>query len=212
MVLRAGRAGRWTDRVEDVAAWVLLAAGLLVIVCGGVFGVGVYDRMVHQGQAEAVDRTPASATLRDSVPTIAYAEATGPPVDVHATWKDRWGTRHTGLVTAPQGLNAGSTVPIWIDRSGAAVPEPMSARDALGTAGITAGLAIVAGVMVLAVVWDVLRRVLMAYNCAAWEQEWRQVAPLWRPRRGQARLTNGHRGRHRGRRRAGARRDVRRPR
>jgi hypothetical protein len=42
-------------------------------------------------------------------------------------------------------LGAGSTVPIWIDRSGAAVPEPMSARDALGMAGITAGLVIVAG-------------------------------------------------------------------
>jgi hypothetical protein len=33
--------------------------------------------------------------------------------------------------------------------------------------------------MVLAVVWAILGRVLMAYNSAAWEQEWRQVAPLW---------------------------------
>jgi hypothetical protein len=82
---------------------------------------------------------------------------------------------HTGLVTAPQGLDAGSTVPIWIDRSGAAVPEPMSARDALGMAGITAGLVILAGVMVLAVLWAILGRVLMASNppltnSAAWEQ------------------------------------------
>jgi hypothetical protein len=179
MVLRASRAGRWTDRVEDVAAWVLLAAGLLVVLCGAVFGIGAYDRVVHQGHAEAVDRTPASATLQDSAPTIAYAEPTAPPLDVRATWKDRRGATHTGLVRAPQGLDAGSTVPIWIDRSGAAVPEPLSARHALGIAGITAGLVIVAGVMVLAVVWAVLGRVLMAYNCAAWEQEWRQVAPLW---------------------------------
>ena len=94
--------------------------------------------MVQQGHAEAVDRTPASATLLDSAP-IAYAEATGPPNDVRGTWKDRWGMTHTGLVTAAQGLDAGTTVPIWIDRSGAAVPEPMSARDAVATAGITAG-------------------------------------------------------------------------
>ena len=66
MALRAGRAGRWTDRVEDVAAWALLAAGLLLVLFGGVFGIGVYDRMVHQGHAESVDRTPASATLLDS--------------------------------------------------------------------------------------------------------------------------------------------------
>jgi hypothetical protein len=179
MALRAGRAGRWTDRVEDVAAWVLLAAGLLVVLVGGVLGIGVYDRMVHQGHAEAVDRTSASATLLDSAPTIGSAYATGSSVGVHATWKDRLGMTHTGLVTAPQGLDAGSTVPIWIDRSGAAVPEPMSARDALGMAGITAGLVIVAGVMVLAVLWAILGRVLMASNSAAWEQEWRQVAPLW---------------------------------
>jgi hypothetical protein len=139
MALRAGRSGRWTDRVEDVAAWVLLAAGLLVVLVGGVLGIGVYDRMVHQGHAEAVDRTSASATLLDSAPTIGSAYATGSSVGVHATWKDRLGMTHTGLVTAPQGLDAGSTVPIWIDRSGAAVPEPMSARDALGRAGSPRG-------------------------------------------------------------------------
>jgi hypothetical protein len=33
--------------------------------------------------------------------------------------------------------------------------------------------------MVLAVVWAILGRVLMAYSRAAWEQEYRQVAPLW---------------------------------
>jgi hypothetical protein len=34
-------------------------------------------------------------------------------------------------------------------------------------------------VAALAVLWAVLRHVLMAYNCAAWEQEWKAVAPLW---------------------------------
>ena len=33
--------------------------------------------------------------------------------------------------------------------------------------------------MVLAVVWFILGHLLMALNSAAWEQEWRQVAPLW---------------------------------
>ena len=101
MALRAGRSGCWTDCVEDVAAWVLLAAGLRVVLVGGVLGIGVYDRMVRQGHAEAVDRTPASATLQDSAPTIAYAEPTAPPLDVRATWKDRRGATHTGLVRAP---------------------------------------------------------------------------------------------------------------
>ena len=85
MALRAGRSGCWTDRVEDVAAWVLLAAGLLVVLVGGVLGIGVYDRMVHQGHAEAVDRTSASATLLDGAPTIGSDYATGSSIGVHAT-------------------------------------------------------------------------------------------------------------------------------
>jgi hypothetical protein len=56
-----------------VAAWVLLAAGLIVVLVGGVVAIGAYDRMVHQGHAEAVDRTSASATLLDSATTIGPA-------------------------------------------------------------------------------------------------------------------------------------------
>ena len=179
MTLRAGRVRRWTDRVEDMAAWVLLAAGLLLAVFAGFLGIGIHDRTVQQGRTEALSRSPASATLLDSAPTIASAYANGAPVGVHATWEDRLGVTHTGVVTAPQGQEAGSTVAIWIDRSGAAVPEPISAGDALAVAMIIAVMVILAGSMVLVVLWSVLGRVLMAFNCAAWEQEWREVAPLW---------------------------------
>ena len=91
------------------------------------------------------------------------------------------GSTHTGLVTAPEGLDAGSTLQIWIDQSGAPVPKPTTSGDALALAGIITGLVIVAGVVVLALLWVALQRGLMAYNCAAWEQEWREVAPLWSP-------------------------------
>jgi hypothetical protein len=60
-----------------------------------------------------------------------------------------------------------------------AVPEPISAGDALALAVIIAVMVILGGSMVLVVLWTVLSRVVMAYNCAAWEQEWREVAPLW---------------------------------
>jgi hypothetical protein len=179
MALRAGQAGRCTDRVEDLAAWVLPAAGLVLVLFGGTLGIGVYNQMIHDSHAESVDRTPVWATLLDSAPTIASTYATGPPVELHATWQDHSGMPHTGLVKAPQGWDAGSTVPIWIDPSGAAVPEPVSARKALEMAGITAGTVIFAGLAALAVLWAVLGRILMTYNNAAWEQEWRQAAPLW---------------------------------
>ena len=181
MPLRKGRPTRWTDRVEDVAAWVLLAAGLLVVLFACTSGSGVHSRMVRQGQIEALDRTATSATLLERAPLIASPYNAGAPVDVPVTWVDRWAMDHKGLVAAPQGLAKGSTLTIWIDRSGAAVPEPTTSGDALVLAAIIAGLVISGGVVALAVLWAVLRHVLMAYNCAAWEQEWKAVAPLWSP-------------------------------
>ena len=64
-------------------------------------------------------------------PTIGSDSTLSAPVETAATWRDRSGVPHTGTVPAPQGLEAGSTVQIWIDRSGAAVPEPTSDGDAL---------------------------------------------------------------------------------
>ena len=179
MALRRGRPTRWTERVEDVAAWVLLAAGLLAVLFACTFGIGVHDRMAQQAQAEALDRTATTATLLESTPPIASPYNAGAPVSVQATWEDRWGTERTGPVTAPQGFVKGSALPIWIDRSGAAVPTPMTSGDALAIAGIITGLIISGGLAALAVLWAALQHVLMAYNCAAWEREWREIAPLW---------------------------------
>ncbi len=179
MALRMGRLTRWTDRVEDVAAWVLLAAGLLLVLLACTLGIGVHAQTVRQGQTEALDRTATSATLLERAPLIASPYNAGAPVDVPVAWVDRWGTDHTGLVAAPQGCAKGSTLTIWIDRSGASVPEPKTSGDALVLAGIVTGLVFSGGVVALAVLWAVLRHVLMAYNCAAWEQEWKAVAPLW---------------------------------
>jgi hypothetical protein len=176
MARPASRIGRWTDRVEDLAAWMLLAAGLMVVMFGAVLGIGIHDRLIQQGRAEALDRTPATATLLETAPAIASARS---PVGLRATWQDRFGMTHSGLVTALPGQEAGSTVAIWIDRSGAVAPSPISEGDALGVGAITAGIVILGGTTVLVACWEVLRRAVLAYNCAAWEREWREVGPTW---------------------------------
>jgi hypothetical protein len=82
-------------------------------------------------------------------------------------------------VLAPQGLEAGHTVQIWIDRSGAAVSAPTSDADALAMATITAAITVLAGAIVLAALWGSVRRITLSYNWAAWEREWREVAAIW---------------------------------
>jgi hypothetical protein len=179
MASRARRTGRWTDRVEDATAWILLAAGLLMILLGGVYGIAVHDRLTDQARAEALDRKPAVATLLNAAPTIGSDATLSMPVEVAATWRDRAGVPHTGTVPAPQGLEADTTVQIWIDRSGAAAPEPTSDGDALEMAIITAAITVLGGAVVLAALWRVVRRITLSCNCAAWEREWRDVAASW---------------------------------
>jgi len=162
-----------------MAAWLLLAAGLLVVLFGWMLGVSIHDRLMKQAQAEGLDRTPATATLLNDAPTVSSVYAAGSAVGANAAWQDRAGVAHTGIVTAPQGLGAGSTIAIWIDRSGATVSAPTSSGDALTVAAIAVGIVIVGGLSILAGLWEVVRRVVLAYNCAAWEQEWREVAPIW---------------------------------
>jgi hypothetical protein len=184
MALRASRFGRGTDRVEDLAAWALLVAALLTILCGCGLGFRIHDEVAEQGRAQARERTPATATLLADAPTIGSAYATDASVGAAATWLDRWGKPRTGVVTAPQGLEAGKTVPIWIDASGAPASPPTTARDALAIGGLTAAVVIGACLGLLACLWVILRRVTLAYNCAGWEREWREVAPIWSPGEG----------------------------
>ena len=48
MALRRGRPDRWTDRVEDLASWVLLAAGLLLVLFACTTGIEIAG---EQGRA-----------------------------------------------------------------------------------------------------------------------------------------------------------------
>jgi hypothetical protein len=179
MALCKGWTGRWTDRLEDATVWVLLAAGLLVVLFGSLFGIGVHDRLVDKARVEALDRMPAIATLLSASPTIGSDSTLSTPLWTAATWRDRSGVAHTGSLPAPQGLDAGGTFQIWIDRAGAPVPAPISDSDALAMATVVAAVIFLAGASVLAALWVAVRRITLSYNCAAWEREWREVAVIW---------------------------------
>jgi hypothetical protein len=174
-----GWTGRWTDRLEDATAWILLAAGLLVVLFGSLFGIGVHDRLVDQARVEALDRMPAIATLVNASPTIGSDSTLSTPLWTAATWTDRSGEAHPGTLPAPQGLDAGRTFQIWIDRAGAPMPEPISDSDALAMGTVIAAVTFLAGASVLAALWGAVRRITLSYNCAAWEREWREVAVIW---------------------------------
>jgi hypothetical protein len=151
---------------------------MLLILLSCVIGVRVHDQLVEQGRREALDRTPSVARLLAASPTLPSEYDTTSPVVVAASWRDRSGVEHAGSVSVPQGLQAGSTVPIWTDRSGSAVPPPTSPDDALLGGVVAAGLVLGAAANVLACIWALVRHATLVYNCG-WEREWRAVEPVW---------------------------------
>ncbi len=179
MATRVGRYRRTTDRIQDMAAWLLLVAGMLLIVISCTVGLGTSGRMAERARIEAQDRVPAVARLLADSEALTGEYATRTRVMVAASWQDQRGVEHTGPVSAPQGLQAGHTARIWIDRTGAAVSAPTSTTDVLVCSAIAAGLVLAFGASALAVLWLLVRRATLAYNCAQWEREWREVAPVW---------------------------------
>lgn len=179
MATQTGRFRRTSDRIEDMAAWLLLAAGMLLIVVSGTVGLGTSGRMAERARIEAQDRVPAVARLLADSETLSGEYVTRTPVMVPASWQDQRGVEHTGPVDAPPGLQAGHTARIWIDRTGAAVSAPTSTTDVLLCSVIAAGMVFAFGASVLTLLWLLVRRATLAYNCAQWEREWREVASTW---------------------------------
>jgi hypothetical protein len=179
MAVRTQRARRTTDRIENLAVWILIAAGLLVVLISCGIGFRVHDDVLERGRMESAARTPAVARLLADSTVISSANATSSSVMVPATWQDPSGSPRTGVVAAPRGLHAGGTVAIWIDASGANVPAPTSAREA-GLVGLIAGgMALAVGMGLLFGLFALVRRATLAANCARWEAEWREIAPRW---------------------------------
>jgi hypothetical protein len=179
MAMRTQPARRRTDRIEDVAVWILIAAGLLVVLLSCGIGLRVHGDLLERGRMESAARIPTVARLLADSTVINSANSTSSSVMVSATWQDPSGSPHAGLVVVPRGLHAGGTVAIWIDASGAKVPAPTSARDA-GLIGLVAGgMALGVGIGLLVGLWALVRRATLAANCARWEAEWREVAPRW---------------------------------
>jgi hypothetical protein len=166
---------RRTDRVEDLAAWLLTALGLLAVL--GAVAVG---RAAHDA-ALAPDAVAVRAVLLVDVPSTAQvqrAPRAAPRVPV--TWTTDGGTPQTGLLTVRGVHPAGTTVAAWADPQGRLTTAPPSRGPEAAAFGLAAALAAGAAVWgVLLLLWSAVRRSTSARNEAAWAREWARVEPLW---------------------------------
>jgi multisubunit Na+/H+ antiporter MnhC subunit len=159
---------------------VSLVAAFLTVAVVAVCFAGHFYQAQH---AAAARLRPAVAVLSQPGPV-----ATATPATAEATWPLPNGTHRSGAlttVTAPGIYNApaGTSLPVWLDRSGEPAVPPLSLDDMILTA-LVAGFSIAAGAaVVLTLCYHLCRIVLDRRRLARWESAWATIGPQWTSRR-----------------------------
>lgn len=170
---------RPTDRVEDLVAWVLTVAALLVVMSACLTGISV-----HRDESARVEAS--SSALQ--VPAVLLEDATVTSgeygmhrlVLVPARWTDRAGLEHVDAIVVTRSAPAGTEVAVWIDATGKITPPPVRPVNAV-FGGIVAAVGVLcAGTTLLVAIWVGVRTVTGRMNARRWERGWARVEPLWR--------------------------------
>ena len=180
------RLRRRTDRIE-AAARIALTVLLVTVVPAAC--VAAWQLTAAAAAHAVATEAAASHQVRATLLQPAAADGSGysAGVSVQQTWvKARWtapdGSLRTGLVLAPAGEAAGSTVPVWVTGSGRQVQPPPSRDAVTGEAAEAAMLTGCTLVGLLACAWAMVQHALGRRRMAAWDLEWDSFDAGLRPR------------------------------
>ena len=176
---------RGTDRAE---AWIRIALVLAFLIGAplAAWGTGSWAESVAPTAAHlqraGEHRVP--ATLLRNVPGDADQWFTVRFAWVKARWTVPDGTVRTGYVQAPVGSPAGSTVPVWLDRSGRPTEPPLPPSQIRGWVLMMAVIAPAALALLLLATMGILGHIMDRRRLASWGQAWSAIGPQWtrRPR------------------------------
>jgi hypothetical protein len=170
-------------RYDLIAAWLTPAAIVVFLALGPLVAVGAIA-VAHSGitSARQAGRTlhPVPAVLQQAVPGPLM---TAGGTNSWLTWTPaRWtenGQVQAGRIPATSGSRAGSTVAVWLDRSGHVQIPPLTSAQARDRVITAAAAALAALAVLLAGLGLAGRCVLNRRRLAAWEAAWRRTGPRW---------------------------------
>ncbi len=173
---------RGTDRAE---AWIRIGLVLAFLIGAPLiaWGCGHWAASVaaSAAQAQRAGQHRVPATLLRSLPgDSAHPHPTEVSLgSVMARWTAPGGSVRTGYVEAPYGSRAGSTVQVWLDRSGKPAPPLLPRSQVEGWIFMMAVLAPVVLALLLLTVAGFLDRILERRRLADWEHAWSAIEPQW---------------------------------
>jgi hypothetical protein len=171
---------RGSDRTETAMLCLLLAAFVGgAPIAAHAAGSWTYATSAREAQAQQAAVRQVRATLLQQVQPWSNAEGGG---EANARWKAPDGQVRTGQVFLPAGT-AGSTVMIWVNRSGQVADAPLQPGQVAGRADIAGALAIAGLAVMLMIVGLTGRWALDRRRLAAWDADWLANGPRWTSRR-----------------------------
>jgi len=169
---------RRVDRLEAV----MMAALLVMFLVGApvlVTTIGHWVRATGTAQqrAEAAWRR-VSATVQRSGQR---GDISGPAgtVQMLARWTAPGGRSRTGWVPVSPQTEAGSSVHVWVTRTGSPSGQPLRPAQLDGRVAIVGVLTAYLLAVILILAGDIGRSLLRRRRLAGWEAEWQGVGPRW---------------------------------
>ncbi|MFI7673516.1 hypothetical protein [Actinophytocola sp. NPDC049390] len=125
---------RDVDRVERTTVLACVLVAVLLIPVALTAGALTSRVLADAARAEAAAHHRTVAVLTEDVPAAgARGYAVGTTPSVRARWRLPGGPTGVGVVPVRNGMTAGDTVEVWLDRSGRPTDPPMSTSDVVGT-------------------------------------------------------------------------------
>ncbi|MFD7707163.1 hypothetical protein [Streptomyces sp. NPDC059786] len=167
-------------RPSDVLeAWVVLAAGILCVLCGVLTGL-VAAQSVETGLArERAEWHPVRASLPGDAPAAAAKAAGSDRVWAKVRWTAADGTGHLGEVRVAAGTPAGTAVTVWTDGAGRMVTRPATESQARLRSSLIGALVGLSAASVPVVCGRLVAVRLERRRMRHWDEAWRRFDPLW---------------------------------
>jgi hypothetical protein len=171
---------RGSDRAET-AVLCLLLAGFLASAPFAAHAAGhwTYARSAREAQTQQAALHQVPATLLQAATPWALSEG---GAEAQARWKAPDGQVRTGEVFVGRIAPAGSTVTVWVNRSGQLTDSPLQHNQVTGRAVIAQVLAVTALAVALIIIGWAARRALDRRRLAAWDAEWLATERRWSSR------------------------------
>ncbi len=179
--LGSGPLKRSSDRIQVLARVLLVLAVLTAVPVALAVATATASHTQALADAESASRHEVTATLlQDAVaPPRNDAEHTALTARVEAQWSDATGIIRHGVVRAPRGMKAASTIAIWVDDSGAVTTAPTDDSEVIRQA-VLASLFTFLGISVVAALgYFAARRLLERSRMRRWANGWAAVEPVW---------------------------------